>query len=339
MIKNAKEVYPDIFQIVEDSKISVFKPPANIYVIAGKNGLVFDAGYGNFFLFRKFYNSFNLIKKKYLSEKRAFNVNRVFISHSHPDHSSGLLKIKKKLGMSVILTSEMQETLSSGRKFIKEYEESIANEKLNILIKIFHPISKRMIYFFYKLYYHFSFSEYADQIISVKDTLLINDEEWKILATPGHSKDHISLYNQQKGILFAGDNVLRTVTPWLGPPNSDLQEYLDTLLKLKNLPNLKLILGGHGSPIENPAERIQELIDWRLERVEHICSIINSSKNKSVTIKEIVKKLYPDGPRKKAFLAKGWVKITLIYLEKKGRIKHHYFHGHLLFKKVKADVA
>ena len=39
-----KEIYPDIYSITEKGSYGVFKPPENIYLLAGKDGLIFDAG-------------------------------------------------------------------------------------------------------------------------------------------------------------------------------------------------------------------------------------------------------------------------------------------------------
>lgn len=42
-----KEVYPGIFFIRESGgMLGIAKPPENIYVLAGNDGLIFDAGYG-----------------------------------------------------------------------------------------------------------------------------------------------------------------------------------------------------------------------------------------------------------------------------------------------------
>ena len=41
-----KEVYPGIFLIKEKGTFGAIKPPENIYVLAGPDGIIYDAGYG-----------------------------------------------------------------------------------------------------------------------------------------------------------------------------------------------------------------------------------------------------------------------------------------------------
>ena len=40
------EVYPGIFLIKEKGTSGAIKPPENIYVLAGSDGIIYDAGYG-----------------------------------------------------------------------------------------------------------------------------------------------------------------------------------------------------------------------------------------------------------------------------------------------------
>src|SRR5699024_5577183 len=41
--------------------------------------------------------------------------------------------------------------------------------------------------------------------ITISDTFVTNNYRWDIIHTPGHAKDHIALYNAEKGWLFVGD--------------------------------------------------------------------------------------------------------------------------------------
>ena len=41
-----EEVYPGIFRIKERGSFGVVKPSENVYVLAGPDGVIYDAGYG-----------------------------------------------------------------------------------------------------------------------------------------------------------------------------------------------------------------------------------------------------------------------------------------------------
>lgn len=58
-----KEVYPGIFRITERGVLGMLKPPVNIYVITGKNGLVYDSGYGDGSSVRKFLKAYKEINR------------------------------------------------------------------------------------------------------------------------------------------------------------------------------------------------------------------------------------------------------------------------------------
>ena len=149
---------------------------------------------------------------------------------------------------------------------------------------------------------------------------MINDETWRIYSSPGHSDDHITLDNPDKGILFSGDNVLKSINVWLGPPKSDIDQYNESLRKMIDLPNLKLILPAHGNPVDKPHQRLNEIIDWRLKRTEDVYEIVKNSAPEKLSLKDMLDKLYPNDKRLKKRFAEGWVELTLHKLERENKI-------------------
>jgi glyoxylase-like metal-dependent hydrolase (beta-lactamase superfamily II) len=159
-----------------------------------------------------------------------------------------------------------------------------------------------------------------DIIIESETTIEINNEDWEIFNSPGHSGEHITLYNRNRGILFSGDNVMNSINVWLGPPKSDLDLYEKSLLKMMNLEGLKLILPAHGSPILKPYDRLREIIEWRRKRTDDILEILKDSFPEGISIIEILEKLYPSDSRMKREFASGWVELTLQKLEKENKL-------------------
>jgi glyoxylase-like metal-dependent hydrolase (beta-lactamase superfamily II) len=79
-------------------------------------------------------------------------------------------------------------------------------------------------------------------------------------------------------ILFAADHVLARITPHQSPESITrhvgLGHYLDSLRKVRDLPGVRVSLGGHEVPVTNLAERVDEIRrahHKRLERVLNIC--------------------------------------------------------------------
>lgn len=319
-----KEVYPGIFRIIEKGALRNLKPPANIYVFAGSDGLICDAGYGNKKTVKKLIGQIKQIEDLYKKQEKPFHLTRVFISHGHPDHFSGLKLLRKQLGVKVVVTKNTAGIIKDKKSFSRNHHASpedlmkIKSSVFSLISGLFH-VSFQWI--FYKPLVGLTFLKNPDIVIDENAELSINGETWTIFPTPGHASDHVSLYNENKGVLFAGDNILRQVTTWLGPPDSNLCDYIHTLETFLRLPYLKIILSSHGRPITNPHERIEEVLKHRQRRTDQVKHIVQKRGALGITSNEIVKELYPKAKMMKHELVRGWVVLTLRYLEELDQIK------------------
>lgn len=319
-----KEVYPGIFRIIEKGALRNLKPPENIYVFAGSDGLICDAGYGNKKTVKKLIADIKKIKKLYKKQDKPFHLTRVFITHSHPDHFSGLKLLRKHLDVKVVVTKKTANIIKNKKSFIRIHHaspEDLMKNNSSFFSRLWGGIHGIFRWFFYKPLFGLTFLKNPDIVIEENSEISINGEIWTIFPTPGHASDHVSLYNEKKGVLFAGDNILRRVTTWLGPPDSHLSDYIQTIEDLSCLPNLKVIFSAHGGPITNPQERIQEVLKHRLRRTDQVKNIIQKQGTKGISPDEIIKELYPNVKFMKHELARGWVVLTLRYLEELDQIR------------------
>lgn len=83
---------------------------------------------------------------------------------------------------------------------------------------------------------------------------------WHVVATPGHTPDHISLYHPQLQLLIAGDALFRFRKLGLSPRlvTSDMRMARATCALLAGLP-LRGICFGHGDPQLDDATLAQQL--------------------------------------------------------------------------------
>lgn len=72
------------------------------------------------------------------------------------------------------------------------------------------------------------------------------------LATPGHCDPHWSLWQPAIRRLYAGDLVLGEGTPWVGPPEGDMADWLMSLRRVEALQPQE-IMPGHG-PVCGPGQ-------------------------------------------------------------------------------------
>ena len=336
-----QEVYPDIFLIKEKGTFGAIKPPENIYILAGSDGIIFDAGYGTKKAVKYLIKEIKRIEEIYNEKNKEFKLTRILVSHCHPDHFSGLKRIRKALGIKVTLTKKSAEIIKNKSSFIKSFETDAYGDYLRIrkklsrrIINVFRNFGSRV---FYQRMYGVSYIDDPDEIIDSNSEILINGELWKIFPSPGHAIDHISLYNVEKGILFSGDNILRSITTWLGPPNCDIADYINSIETIQKLPNLKLILAAHGSPIENPKERIAEILLHRKEREQQVLNIIYDNYVNGIAPKDIIKSIYPQDSRFLHQIARGWIVLTLKMLEENNLIKRQDEKKKILFFPVEKD--
>jgi len=329
------EVYPGIFLIKEKGALGAAKPPENIYVIAGSDGIIYDAGYGTKKAIKHIFKELKEIEDYYKAQNKEFRLTRILPSHSHPDHFSGLKKLRDSLGLQTILTKKIADVIRDKESFYKNFDVDDFEDYLRIRSKskrkirnFFRLLGSKL---FYQRLYGVSFLDDPDEIIEENSEILINGEIWKIFPSPGHCRDHISLYNEQKGILFSGDNVLRSITTWLGPPESNINDYITSIEQLQKLPNLKLILSAHGSPIENPQERLAEILKHRKEREQQVLNIIHENSEQGISPKGIIKIIYANESRFLHTVARGWIVLTLKKLENNNQIKRQITKNKTLF--------
>ena len=321
-MSSIKEVVPNLFMITQTIKNRFFKFSVNIYVVAGKDGLIFDSGYGT----RK--ERTNLIKNVHAisnlkkSRGEVCTITRAIASHGHWDHFSGLGHLQNVLDLDILATPKQAEKIGSKKTYKELFwgNSTLVNHPaskfLNIRQKIFNNLVSEIVMRLFNV----CFVSGDINIIDENTQLSINGETWQIIHVPGHSDDDIVLYNMKKGVLLGGDIIFRKIPTWLGPPKSDLNAYLNSLEHLLELPNLKLIFPAHGRPIENPGQRIQEIIDHHIKRTEELLQLILKSGQNGLTYKKILYKFYPKAGVLKKDMLGGWILVTLQYLLNKGDV-------------------
>jgi glyoxylase-like metal-dependent hydrolase (beta-lactamase superfamily II) len=102
------------------------------------------------------------------------------------------------------------------------------------------------------------------------DRLLLGRREWMGVHTPGHTADHLCLFDPETGTLLSGDHVLPTITPHIsGLVEGDpLRAYLDSLDKVATFRGVTLVLPAHGHPFTDLPGRVEAIKAHHAERLE-----------------------------------------------------------------------
>jgi ribonuclease/clavin/mitogillin len=139
----------------------------------------------------------------------------------------------------------------------------------------------------------------------------------RALHTPGHARGHLCFYDERTGALISGDNVVGFGSVLIDPPEGNMRDYLASLERMRALPNLSVMFGGHGPAIANPSEKLSEYISHRLEREE---SILAAVRDGASTPQEIVARVYTDVSPEAHALAERAVLAHLEKLEADGLV-------------------
>ena len=150
-----------------------------------------------------------------LADKNALNINRIINTHGHVDHVMGNAEMKEKTGADILIHQDEAEYLTK----IGDYWLNMFNARK---------------------------SPPADGVLMDGDTILIGEDAWQVLHTPGHTPGGICLYNKAFDLCLTGDTLfVESVGRTDGPRSSYAQMMNSIKEKLMVLPDDTQIFPGH----------------------------------------------------------------------------------------------
>ncbi|HKV33224.1 MAG TPA: MBL fold metallo-hydrolase [Pyrinomonadaceae bacterium] len=197
-------------------------------------------------------------------------VREIIITHLHPDHISGVNALKAHLGGDVPIATHAQTA------------EALTEIQV-------------------------------DRLIADGDVITLEGEpqiRLRAMHTPGHARGHLCFHDADRGVLLTGDNILGVGSVLIDPPEGNMRDYLDSLQRMRSLPNLSVLLGGHGPAVASPYKKIDEYISHRLEREQRILQAVREG---ATNPEQIVAKVYTDISPKAYAMAE---RAVLAHLEK-----------------------
>jgi glyoxylase-like metal-dependent hydrolase (beta-lactamase superfamily II) len=135
---------------------------------------------------------------------------------------------------------------------------------------------------------------------------------WSVIELPGHADGHLGFLRD--GVLLAGDHLLARITPAVGLyPESRPDPLGDYLASLERTIELapRLVYPGHGEPIDDAAGRAGEIIRHHEERLDAVAAALGASPQSGF---ELSRAVFGDelGPAQRRFA----VAETLSHLER-----------------------
>ena len=103
------------------------------------------------------------------------------------------------------------------------------------------------------------------------DTIKLAGREWVAVHTPGHTPDHLCLYDPTEGVLLSGDHVLPTITPHISGLTAGadpLRRFMDSLERMHHLDGVRTVLPAHGNPFADLGGRADAIRRHHEERLD-----------------------------------------------------------------------
>jgi len=200
------------------------------------------------------------------------NINRVIVTHFHPDHVSLAGWFAEDWDAPIWMTySEwMQAQLNRHggptadiETRLKFYTENGMNEAGVQGYRDTRPDFARII-----LPLPSTFVRMMDG-----DVIDINGDQWVVITGAGHSPEHAALWCADRNLLISGDQILPRISTNISlqcnePDGDPLGLYLDSLHKFADVADDALVLPSHDRPFYGVHDRIQALRDHHDERLE-----------------------------------------------------------------------
>jgi glyoxylase-like metal-dependent hydrolase (beta-lactamase superfamily II) len=138
---------------------------------------------------------------------------------------------------------------------------------------------------------------------------------FEALATPGHAPDHFALIAQ--GACFTGDAVLGSGSVFISPHPGAMSGYLEALGRLIARSDIEVLCPGHGPAVWDPAERLQQYVDHRLDRERRLLAALDEGRR---TTAELLDTVWAEVPQELRPAASATLAAHLDRLKEMGRL-------------------
>lgn len=246
----------------------------NSYIITDANrALIIDSGFNTQISSEDFFSG---IKELGIDIKNT----DLFLTHLHADHS-GLASLFQRESSGKVYSS------INDASYITKMIQHSFSDLFVMSLKLFGMEPSEEFFSSHPAVSYCPDSAIDFTYVKPNDIIKIADFELNVISVPGHTPDHISLYDPNKKIYFSGDHILDSISPniaFWGDEHPDmLGEYLSSLDKTSAL-DIDIIFPSHRNIIKDYKRRIAEIKAHHFERLSEVLGLLDENGSKATVI-------------------------------------------------------
>jgi len=195
----------------------------------------------------------------------------VLITHFHPDHFGLAAEVKAMSGAQIIMHRLDWDML----QLIVNAAEGLSSEAFNQWVTSLGVLPHELAG--YDRVFQFGVglfpADLEPDMLLDRESEPVGDTGLRAILTPGHTPGHVSVYDEEKRLLFSGDHVLTGITTHITPgilsDDDQLGRYLESLQKVRSL-DVQMVLPAHENPFAHLSERVGQLLEHHEERLQQV---------------------------------------------------------------------
>ena len=239
------------------------------------------------------------------------DVHTVVVTHSHPDHFGSAEKLRREADAEMVAATDFRTFFDILEPDLVESpdDRSAANDaaaidRLRDRFDMTNPwggemprpplpgvgpvgkVKRRMARRYFM-------APRPNRRLADGEPIRLGSRQFVAVHTPGHTADHLCLFDPDDGVLLTGDHVLPSITPHisgLGSVTADpLADFVHSLDKVAALDGVGTSLPAHGHPFTNLQERVDAIKGHHEERLAKLTEISHAvgEANVEVLTKEL----------------------------------------------------
>ena len=232
---------PGIHQLTIGKEPFAGFPPPNAFLVCGAEASVLiDAGWEG--------EADHEARLAALRDADAPPLMMVLLTHRHPDHAGGALRLHRATGAPLGCHSLDREVIERDR---------------------------------------LAGGAQVAELLHGGERLDLGGLTLEVLHAPGHTLGCLAVFIPEPGALFTTDTVMGVSTTVVRPGEGDLAQYGQTLEMLRGV-GATTLYPGHGGPIADPGARLRALIDHRRRREEELLETLSHGPRTVTQLREVI---------------------------------------------------